>query len=130
MQETELWSGRKICFPAPEEQAHLKLDGFSRKQPDLGHRTTLEEAAAPASREQQDLVLCFFSNVTGQTQLNKPLVEKVHISYKVARKAVLKPSLSESGHHTEPHIHTVTHQLKLLERVFTISHCTPSASQM
>lgn len=47
MQEMELWSGRKICFPAPEEQAHLKLDGFSRKQPDLGHRTTLEEAVAP-----------------------------------------------------------------------------------
>lgn len=29
----ELWSGRKICFPAPEGQAHRKLEGFSRKQP-------------------------------------------------------------------------------------------------
>lgn len=54
------------------------------------------------------MVLCFFSNVTGQTKLNKPLLEKVHISYKVARKAVLKPSLSESGHYTEPHIHSHT----------------------
>lgn len=47
MRNRELWSGGKIWFPAPEEQAHRKLEGFSRKQLDMGHRTTRGEAAAP-----------------------------------------------------------------------------------
>lgn len=128
MRNRELWSGGKICFPAPEEQAHRNLEGFSRKQPDMNHRTTQGEAAAPLHRTTQ-LGSLFFSNVTRQTKLNKPLVEKVHIGYRVAGKAVLKPSLSESSHHAEPHIQSATHPLKLLEHVLTISHCTPSAAQ-
>lgn len=45
---------REDLFPA-----HRKLEGFSRKQPDMGHRTTRGEAATPPSIEQHDLVLCF-----------------------------------------------------------------------
>lgn len=119
---------REDLFPAPEEQAHQKLEGFSRKQPDMGHRTTRGEAATPLHGTTR-LGSLFFSHVTGQTKLNKPLLEKVHIGYRVAGKALLKPSLSEAGHYTEPHIQPVTHRLKLLEHVLTTSHCTPSASQ-
>lgn len=114
---------REDLFPAPEEQAHRKLEGFSRKQPDMGHRTTRGEAATPLHRTTRLGSLCF-SRVTGQTKLNKPLLEKVHIGYRVAGKASLKPSLSEAGHYTEPHIQSVTHQLKLLEHVLTTQRRT------
>lgn len=138
MRNRELWSGGKIGFPAPKEQAHRKQEEFSRKQPDMGHRTTRGEAAAPLQRTTR-LGSLFFSNVTGQTKLNKPLVEKVHIGYRVAGKALLKPSLSESGHslHRTPHIggHTPTkaaracaHSISLY--IFSISSVSPQSPNL
>lgn len=128
MRNRELWSGRKICFQLPRSKHTGSWKDFLENS-----RTwvteLLGERQRPASNRTTRLGSLFFSHVTGQTKLNKPLLEKVHIGYRVARKALLKPSLCEAGHYTEPHIHSVTHQLTLLEHVLTIPHCTPSASQ-
>lgn len=55
----ELCSGGKTRFPAPGEQAHRELEGFSRKQPDWGSQNYSERGSGSPSREQHDWVLCF-----------------------------------------------------------------------
>lgn len=93
-------------FYSSWEQAHQELEGFSRNIQIRGHRTTWGEAAAPPPEDNTTGFV--FSRLTGQTHLNKPLVQKVHIGYRVAVNAVLTCNLSKSVT-IQNHTYKLTH---------------------